>query len=688
MAFLKSVVLSGLAIVALAAGDASARSGHRATGETLSETDPLGDAALRSLVIEEFGWRDLSGRTKGAGEQKPGEKSGGTPDNNAATATLPPDAGPIGPPDFMRDDHHWPAAVSVYAFEKPVVPLPSFARLLSNAPPILSFGFPAFLEDADIFAPPAAPRAAPPATPDVRTALAVGAEIPPRIADFGEIRLPENLAFVAAKGREAALRRLGVTKPNKVVGVIVEKVDASSIVAAVSFLETGFVPVGDAEGFEPEVALARLRLRRSVIQPGEAIEWLEPPQLSPKSGRASYCYIIASNEGAEPSGICEAWALGRHGAVMIVFAPDPALLNAQGTDAAVNMQNVAARWLDAIAFDVGEAYADFDPRTDRVSALLAEDLIEKGQEAQTIAAIKLRVLFSGFRQRLLFIVAALSCVIGVGLALRQLWRRRRTGMTDDENIKTLETIAPAPSFIAPIMSPLRKYFPTLVALAMKDTAHKSATLKPVASPPRASSRGSDRKAVALEKYLPTAAAFLKRLRGERDEPGGLVDAEAGEGSGILSERIAALRMRVAMEPVGFTPSGGLAADTVRPTDRLRASIPRRDEEARVAADAETGERSVDPARPVDAQAETLSPPAPLDSFTIAPETDATPDAVDAPAGSETAPPPADNPTSAASVVVTSQQANRAAEIDLIEPGDIDAARAILNARRQSNRPNG
>ena len=685
MAFTKLFVLSGLAIIAIGVADASAKFVRRGSGEALSETDPLGGAAMRGLIIEEFGWREIGGRAKRVVE----DKAVGKPAENPETTAEPAASEPVGPPEFMREDHHWPAAVSLVTSEKPAIPLPSFARLLPTAPPILAFGFPAFLEDADVFAPPAAPQLAGPAASEVRQPVPVGAEIPRRIADFGEIRLPETGAFVAAKGREAALKRLGVTKPQKVIGVIVEKADASSIAAAVSFLETGFVPVGDAEGFEPDAALARLRVRRNEIQPGEAIKWLAPPRLYPKAGRASYCYIIASGEGAEPSGICEAWALGRHGAVMIVFAPDPALLSPQGTDATINMQNVALRWLDTIIFDAGEAYDDFDPHTDRVSALLAEDLIEKGQEAQTIAAIKVRMMFSGFRQRLPFFVAALAGALSVGLALLYLRRGRRARATHDETIGEAAATAPARSFIAPVMTWLHKYFPTLRALVRKPGAPESATPGSAASSPqRAERSGTDQKFDALEKYLPTAAALLKRLRGESDADGRGVraDAEAGEGSAILSERIAALRMRVAMEPVGYTPSAGLAADAPRPADRPGASVSRRDEPSSVGADTVTRER-IDAAQPVDPAPEAVPPPAQPDSFAIEPQQDDAPDPTDAPAVSAIAPPPAEKPASTASPVEASSPANRAAEIDLIEPGDVDAARAILNARRQGNRPN-
>ena len=691
MVGIKSVVLPGLAIVALTVADASAKSERRPAGETLSETDALGGAALRGLVIEEFGWRDITGRTRAAAEENPGGKSGGTPDDTSTIAPPPPEAEPVGPPAFMRDDHHWPAVVALHIIEKPAVALPSFARRLPVASPILAFGAPAFLEDADIFAPPVRIEVVAPAAPEERPTLSVVDAIPPRIADFGEIRLPGNQAFVAVKGREATLRRLGVTKPRKVVGVIVEKTDASSIVAVVSFLETGFVPVGDGEGFESDAALARLRLRRAAIAPGEAIEWLEPPSLSSKAGRISYCYSVASGDGAAPSGICEAWALGRHGAVMIAFAPHPSLLSAQGADAAVNMRNVAARWLDTILFDTGEAYADFDPRTDRVSAFLAEDLIEKGQDAQTIAAIKLRVLFSGFRRHLPFMLGVLSGVIAIGFAVRSVWRRRRALHTANPDVGNARPSTHAPSFLAPVVARLRgfvnsrtgttvatgpgKYFPTLLAVLMKLRARATAAPGATMASPRPLVT-TENDSFVLEKYLPTAAAFLKRFRGDGESGlrGARADAEAAEGAGILSERIAALRMRVAMEPVGYTPTVGLAADPPQPDQATQEAG---------AAQRESNERGGVAQMP-DAPSEILFASGQSDAVASEAELARADAAAGAPDGPEPGPADAAPP---APIVAPSTRENQAAGIDLIEPGDIDAARAILNARRHGNRSN-
>jgi hypothetical protein len=64
MAVVRFMFLLGLAIGFFVVQDAWARGDRRLSGERLLETDPLAGPALRSLIIEEFGWRSIGGRKK------------------------------------------------------------------------------------------------------------------------------------------------------------------------------------------------------------------------------------------------------------------------------------------------------------------------------------------------------------------------------------------------------------------------------------------------------------------------------------------------------------------------------------------------------------------------------------------------------------------------------------------------
>lgn len=125
----------------------------------------------------------------------------------------------------MRNDHNWPHVVAILSAGKPAVALPSMARTLSPASPVLAFGLPSILEDADIFEAPAlAPELSPPSgEAAVRSPPPIRTEIPPRLADIATINLAETQMFVAPQTLLPELQRLGVVKLTKVVGAIVEK---------------------------------------------------------------------------------------------------------------------------------------------------------------------------------------------------------------------------------------------------------------------------------------------------------------------------------------------------------------------------------------------------------------------------------------------------------------------------------
>jgi uncharacterized membrane-anchored protein len=661
MFVVRAVILLGFSIVVFAAGEALARVDRRLPGERLLETDPLAGPAIRSLTIEEFGWRSIGEPKKNPVGDKPAQSSPPSAEN-ADTAIA-------GPPAFMREDHNWPYIVSFVTAGKPAVALPSMARPLSPASPVLAFGVPAFLEDADIFA--SAMPAQPPA-PFEGDAKPPPARIPvaPRIADIAAVNLAETQMFVSPKPLMGELQRLGISRTSKVIGAIAEMSEAAPIVAAVSFLETGFVPVGDAEGFEPDAALARLRLRRNSFRLNEKIVWLAPPRLTPEAGRASYCYGIISEEGAESGGICEAWALGRHGAVMVSFAPVRAPEGAPEPTAAVAMLDAATRWLDAIGFEAGESYADFDPRRDRVAALLAEDLIETGQDAPTIPAIRLRIMFSGLWRLLFLVVLALASLFVIGFLWFYARRRRRSAGPERsadgpshppaifaraaQKLRRFGLQARDRTGSAPVNGAsafLKKYVPTLTDLLEKTGGlpHAASVAAPVSAPSLPVKDARSSPLSPLEKYLPTLDGLVRRARGDSNAAAQArardADEDPGKAAIILSERMAAVRKRTAMAPQRISPVSDAA-----PTPERYAQEP-----------TEAGEA-----------AETLpvGPDTPSLSLLSDPASRLRPDPDLLSEIAESAEKGLSSPSFPA--------------IDLIEPGDNEAARAIQNARRQRN----
>lgn len=707
MAVVRFMFLLGLATGFFVVQDAWARGDRRLPGERLLENDPLAGPALRSLTIEEFGWRSIGGRKK-----SPARDQSAEPPPAAAAATAP-----VGPPAFMRNDHDWPHVVAILSAGKPAVALPSMARTLSPASPILAFGLPSFLEDADVFEAPAlAPEPSPPpGAPSgeaaVRSPPPIRTEIPPRLADIATINLADTQMFVAPQTLLPELQRLGVVKPAKVVGAIVEKTDASPVIAAVSFLETGYVPLGDAEGFEPDAALARLRLRRNSFRPEEKLDWLAPPRLAPDTGRASYCYSIVSGDGAQSREICEAWALGRHGVVMISFAPDRTPAQTPQPAAVTAMQDAAARWLDAIVFEPGETYSDFDPRLDRVGVLLAEDLIESGQDARTIPAIRVRVLFAGIWRLLALAISMLAGVLIIGLAW--LYARRRLRAAGSGN--AAEPASTPPSILtrvsqrlsrlrgeareegpdAPIdavSSILKKYLPTLFALAEKAGAVSQPPIGATTGPalPSRATDASSSTMSALEKHLPTLTGFVRKMRGEQAAAARAraeaAEDEAGAAAAVLSERIAALRKRATIAPLTVSPvdvspgvGPGLAERFV--AAGLLREAPRSGAEPVDAGDAAgSSPPAGDPPREA-----VLSRPGNV----VEPEADIAEkvatgaphvDAVGSPATKSDL--PGTDPEAARQITPSAPSAG----IDLIEPGDDAAARTIRQARREGMTP--
>ncbi len=210
-----------------------------------------------------------------------------------------------------------------------------------------------------------------------------------RVGDRATIWLPANRVFLSAEPAKKLAKEAGLEWRVGVQGLIAPSGGKLQWLAPVEVLDDGYVRSDDAAALQPEKLLAAFEAglpemnaqRERVGQPPVALGgWLVAPQLTAKH-RLSACVNIATKDGG--NGVdsffnCEAWSLGRQGAIKITLA--------DGGEEAARLKGEAAALADTVVFDRGQTYEDFNSATDKVAPYAAADLLTRDVTVQAAAA--------------------------------------------------------------------------------------------------------------------------------------------------------------------------------------------------------------------------------------------------------------------------------------------------------------
>jgi uncharacterized membrane-anchored protein len=317
-----------------------------------------------------------------------------------------------------------------------------------------------------------------------------------RIADRATMWLPAGRVFLPIDTARRLAQEAGLEWRPGIQGMVAPAGGALEWLAPVELLDDGYIKAGEADLLQPEKLLTAFQAslpevnaqRARAGQPPVVLDgWLTAPTLDEKHRLAACVNVSTRND---PNGFdkffnCEAWALGRQGAVKIGLA--------SGGDGAARLKGEAAALADTIVFDRGKTYEEFDAASDKAAPYMIADLLTRDVAAKTApAAPPVEEAQGGGWISSLFYPA----LFGVAaLCLYVFLKRRREATKEDE-------AAPAPERIKTAPEPSRAREASVVAME-----------KPAAGPSPS----------LFARLLPTLHARLAK----RAEPAPAIVASAG-----------------------------------------------------------------------------------------------------------------------------------------------------------------
>jgi uncharacterized membrane-anchored protein len=258
-----------------------------------------------------------------------------------------------------------------------------------------------------------------------RAALVKG---PAKVAlrDQATLALPEHFGFVPREPAAALMRAMGNSIDDDFVGLIYPlSGDGAEWFVSIDYIASGYVKDDDARHWDADKLLQSLkdgteagneeRIRAGV--PALVVtRWIEPPAYEDATHRLVWSAEAKHKDGADsdPTVNYNTYMLGREGYVS---------LNLITSASAVQADKKAARaLLEAVDFNSGKRYGDFNSSTDKVAAYGLAALVAG------VAAKKLGLLALLMAMVVKFAKLIAVAVAGLLVAIKR-WFRSRTART-------------------------------------------------------------------------------------------------------------------------------------------------------------------------------------------------------------------------------------------------------------------
>lgn len=227
----------------------------------------------------------------------------------------------------------------------------------------------------------AAPEAQAAETADARIEALLAQGLPGptevRLADRATMWLPAGRVFLPLETARKLASEVALDWRPGVQGIVAPAGGKLDWLAPVELLDDGHIDAGDPAALDPakllaefEASLPEVNARRAGAgQPAVSLQgWLAPPALDAKYRLSACVNVATAGDPERPDRFfnCEAWALGRDGALKVAIA--------DGEAQAPRLMSEARAIVGTIVFDHAKAYADFDPATDRAAPYSAAHL--------------------------------------------------------------------------------------------------------------------------------------------------------------------------------------------------------------------------------------------------------------------------------------------------------------------------
>ena len=209
-----------------------------------------------------------------------------------------------------------------------------------------------------------------------------------RLADRATMWLPKDRIFLPQATSRKLATEVGLDLHPEAQGIVAPAGGKLGWLAPIELLDDGHV------GTEPgtldagklmaafEASLPQVNAQRSASnQPAVSLQgWLAEPALDEKHRLSACVNVSTANEPGGPNRFfnCEAWALGRAGAIKVGVADSAELSD--------RLKGEARAIVGTITFDHGKAYEDFDPAADLAAPYSAGDLLIHDVSPRSAAA--------------------------------------------------------------------------------------------------------------------------------------------------------------------------------------------------------------------------------------------------------------------------------------------------------------
>lgn len=462
-----------------------------------------------------------------------------------------------------------------------------------------------------------------------------------RLADQATLLLPADRVFIPQEPARKLAAEVGLELRAGAQGIVLPARDKIEWLAPVEVLLDGHISASrdQLDGAKLlaafEASLPQVNAQRAAAgQPAVVLQgWMTPPELDEKQ-RLSVCVNVSTEN--DPAGQdrffnCEAWALGREGAIKVGVA------DAAGM--AESLKGEAQALAGAIVFDHGKAYADFDPAIDRAASYSAADLLIHDVSAKAPAAPAAPAVAplaeNAPQGSILDKLTDPLVLVGGGMVMLLLYIRNKR---DKDQKPSSEKRKPAPEKDAKPATDAKLATPAAsrsLFARLLPTLHARFARKDVAAPKPAEARKAD--APKADAAAPAASARTPARA-----------APAGESRSLIAKYLPTLHAKFARK--------GAAAGAARPENDAEEPA----QALKKIAALMQGPESAPPASP----ARAIRPAIRVGGAAVA---------VAEPDGSETLP---------ASAIPGARTPNSAGDdFGLVEPGDVEAASAAINAAR-------
>jgi len=250
------------------------------------------------------------------------------------------------------------------------------------------------------------------------------------LAGQAHLQLPPNFAFIPAAPSALLLKSAGNTVDAGFQGLVVPRLDDGSFsFYSISYAGSGYVKDDDARSWKADDLIDRLRKgteeeNKQRVERGfpqvEVVGWIEPPAYDPAKHQLVWS-IAARDKGSQPGaddGVnYRTLVLGREGYLAMTLVTDKAHFD--------TLKPRTPVLLDAIRFDEGKRYADFNSTTDHVAEFGLAALVA-GVAAKKLGLIALAAAFFIKFAKLIALAVA-----GAFFAVRKWLGLQKKGATAD-----------------------------------------------------------------------------------------------------------------------------------------------------------------------------------------------------------------------------------------------------------------